>query len=359
MSLVPAEMGGDMNHLEPHPELYGTPWQTEELNGMPYRALGRSGLKTSCVGLGAYKFGFPETGDGSRTDERISHAIMDRAVELGVTFWDTANRYNNGSGNSERVIGRWFKRNPDHRRNVILATKVRGGMDGRTPNHGGLSRGNILDSVAACLERLQTDRIDLLYFHSPDDTVPLEESLSAVEDLVRQGCVRYFAVSNHTPAQLEAYEKLEPAFTIRCRVTAVQNQFDILHGESPKHPGVLDYAARTGVSFVAWAPLGRGLLTNRYLDPSKAGTGDRLFDEGGIATDINEQVLAKLRRLTELARAWNLELNQLTLAYMLTLPGMGPVIPACSSVPQLESNAAAGKVVLSAEKCAKVRAVLA
>jgi aryl-alcohol dehydrogenase-like predicted oxidoreductase len=347
-----------MNHREPHPDLYGVPYSTEEFNGMPFRPLGRSGLRVPRVGLGTWKFGLPETGDGARTGEKAAGEIMDRAVELGVTLWDTANRYNNASGNSERVIGRWLRRNPDRRRDVIIATKVRGGMDGRTPNHGGLSRGNILDSVAACLERLETDRIDLLYFHNSDDAVPPEESLAAVEDLVRQGAVRYFGVSNFTAEQLERYQRLEADFGVRCRIVVLQNQFDILHGEGAKHAGAMAQAARTGVSFVAWAPLAGGLLSDRYLDPKKAGRGDRLFDEGILEKATAGQVLAKLRRLAEIARASGLELSQLALAYMLTLPGMGPAIPAASSVKQLESNAAVGKVQLSEEQRAAVAAAL-
>jgi len=347
-----------VNQREPRPDLYGVTWQATEFNGMPYRPLGRSGLKVSTVGLGTWKFGLPETGDGSRTGEKAAAEIMDRAVELGVTFWDTANRYNSASGNSERVIGRWLRRNPDRRRDVVLATKVRGGMDGRTPNHGGLSRGNILDSVAACLERMETSWIDVLYFHNTDETVPMEESLAAVEDLVRQGLVRYFAVSNCTPELLELYQRQEAAFGVRCRVVAVQNQFDILSGESAKQPGALAAAARTGVAFVAWAPLAGGLLTDRYLDPAKAGPGDRLFDEGILAKSTGGQVLVKLRRLAEIARASSLELSQLALAYMLTLPGMGPAIPAASSVKQLESNAAAGKVKLTEDQRAAVAGAL-
>lgn len=348
-----------MNHLEPKPELYGVPFRTEEFNGMSYRQLGRSGLKVSVVGLGTWKFGLPETGDGSRTGEKAANEIMDRALSLGVTFWDTANRYNNASGNSERLIGRWLRRNPEQRRNVVLATKVCGGMDGRTPNHGGLSRGNILDSVAACLERLQCGWIDVLYFHNVDETTPMEESLSAVEDLVRRGSVRYFAVSNCTPELLERYQRQEAEFGVRCRVVAVQNQFDVLAGESSKHPGTLAAAARTGVSFIAWAPLAGGLLTERYLDPAKAGPGDRLFDEGSVAKLADARTVARLKRLAGLARSWGMELSQMVLGYMLTLPGMGPVIPAASSVKQLESNAKAGTIRLSDEQRGQVAAALA
>ena len=347
-----------MDQTIPHPELYDVPYTTDSFNGMPYRLMGRSGLRASAVGLGTWKLGFPETGDGARVGESTAYAIFDRALELGVTFWDTANRYNAGSGNSERLIGRWLKANPDQRRNVVVATKVCGGMDGRSPNHSRASRANILDSVYACLERLQVDHIDLLYFHVYDPVTPVEESLMAVEDLVRRDMVRYFAVSNFSVDQLRLYQAAEASLSTRCRVVAVQNRFDILHGESASSVGVLEYARRTGVSFIAFSPLGRGLLTRRYLDLDRVGPGDRLHDEGALQESTAGPVMGRLRRLAALADAWGLEVNQLALAYMLALPGMGPVIPASSTVAQLESNARAGQVTLSKKQVAQVQAIV-
>ena len=347
-----------MDHTQPHPELYGVPFFTDSFNGMPYVALGRSGLRVPKVGVGLWKIGFPETGDGARVDERTAYAVLDRAAAAGACLWDTANRYNNASGNSERIIGRWFRRNPDRRRDIVLATKVCGGMDGRTPNHGGLSRGCILDSVAACLARLQLDAIDLLYFHQFDPVTPPEESLSAVEDLVRRGVVRYFAVSNFTVEQIEAYRALESSFSPRVRILAVQNQFDILHGESEDHPGVLAHCVRTGISFVAWSPLARGLLSDRYLNPALAHKGDRLVDEGDLADELTPEVTSKLARLSALARDWDMPLSRLALAYMLTLPGMGPLIPSASTPDQVASNAQAGKVELTEEQRGKVEEVV-
>src|SRR5262249_49684372 len=155
--------------------------------GMPYRRLGGSGLRSPAIGLGTWKFGFPETGDGARCDEATAHAILDRAAELGVMFWDTANRYNAASGNSERIIGSWLQAHPQRRRDVVLATKTMGGMDGITPNHSGLSRLQIIESVKASMERLQVEWIDLLWFHRFDEEVPIEESLETIEDLVSRG----------------------------------------------------------------------------------------------------------------------------------------------------------------------------
>ncbi|MFZ5917363.1 MAG: aldo/keto reductase [Chloroflexota bacterium] len=347
-----------MDHSRPNRDLYNLPMTADSFQGMPYRRLGQSGLRVSDVGLGAWKIGYPETGDDARVDEKTALQLFDRAIELGVTFWDTANRYNAASGNSERVIGAWFKNNPDQRRNVVLATKIRWAMDGRTPNHSGLSRGSILDAVAASLARLRLEYVDLLYFHGFDTAVPAEESLATIEDLVSRGLVRYFAVSNFTVDQLALYRAVERSLSVRCRVLAVQNQFDILNGEAAGYPGVLAYAAQAGLSFVAWSPLARGLLTEKYLDLSQVGPGDRLYDEGTLARDTAPSKVDKLAQLAALAHEWGFKLNQLAIAYMLGLPGMGPVIASVSSVEQLASNAAAAQMTLSAGQRSRIRAVL-
>lgn len=347
-----------MDYKTPNIALYNVPFNIEMFNGMPYQTMGTSGLRVPNVGLGTWKIGYPETGDGSRVDEKRAFRLFDKAIELGVTLWDTANRYNNASGNSERIIGSWLKNNSAQRRNVILATKLFGGMDGFTPNHCGLSRGNIVDSVYTCLERLQTDYIDLLYFHAFDPITPIEESLATIEDLVRQDLIRYFAVSNFTVNQLNAYRTIESNMTVRSRVVAVQNQFDIFHGESESHEGVREYASRVGISYIAWSPLARGLLTEKYLNLTKVGPGDRLFDEGLIKGDMSLFNMEKLNRLAALSHEWSMKLNQLALSYMLTLPGMGPVIPSSSTVLQLESNAAAGKIILSEDQKMQIKEVL-
>jgi len=344
-----------MSHLIPDPSLYNLPAKLFDFHGMPYRQLGKSGLRVSAVGLGTWKFGYPETGDQSRVGERQAMELFERAWELGVTFWDTANRYNIASGNSERLIGRWLNKNPDKRRDIVVATKVWGGMDGRTPNHWGLSRGNILDSVYACLERLQTDHIDLLYFHRPDPTVGIDESLLAVEDLIRKDAVRYFGISNADADTLLAYDRfICQSAPLRTRVCAVQNRYDILRGEVPEVSGVLNYAAQENISFIAWSPLGQGLLTGRYNDRSSIGQGDRLFDEKSLGVLDSEAIMKKLSVLAEYASSFGVSMATLTLAIMLNIPGMGPVIPSASNIRQLEANAAAVKLALSREQADEI-----
>lgn len=348
-----------MDRKTPDTSFFKIPFKVDDFNGMPYRKLGNSGLRVSNIGLGTWKIGYPESGDESRINESTAFALFDKAVELGVTFWDTANRYNNASGNSERVIGAWFKKNPGLRRNVVVATKMGGSMDGITPNHCGLSRINILESVYESLQRLQSDHIDVLYFHAFDQVTPIDESLAAIEDLIKQDVVRYFAVSNFSIEQLNTFRAVQNSMSVRTRIVAVQNQFDILHGEYGNYQGVLDHASINGISFIAWSPMARGLLTHKYLDPSKAGPGDRLYDEGTLEKATGPATMGKLHQLAALAKEWNIELNQLAIAYMLTLPGMGPVIAASSNVEQLVSNAKAGVIILSDEQKNKINEVLA
>jgi aryl-alcohol dehydrogenase-like predicted oxidoreductase len=347
-----------MDETKLRTDLYHVPYSTEAFNGMPYRYLGSCGLQVPNIGLGTWKFGYPETGDESRVDEKTAFSILDRALELGVTLWDTANRYNSASGNSERIIGKWLKNHSEERRNVIIATKIGGSMDGRTPNHGGLSRGSILDAVRASLARLQTDYIDLLYFHHCDGNVPIEESLSTVEDLVSQGLIRYFGVSNYTVSQLEEVLQTAGRLSVRCRPAVVQNRYDVLQGEASARSGVLAYAAGRSLSFIAWSPLARGLLTNRYLDISEAGRGDRLYDEGLLEQAADHRTHEALTRLAALSARYGWQVSQMILAYMLTMPGMGPAIPSASSVSQLESNAAAGTIALSKEQIEEIASVL-
>ncbi len=347
-----------MDYLTPNPELFGLPFgSTHEFHGMPYRRLGRSGLSAGIVGLGTWKFGLPETRDGSRVDEEMAFDIFDRAWELGVTFWDTANRYHASSGNSERLIGRWFAENPDLRRDIVVATKVGGMMDGRTPNHAGLSRQSIMDAVYASLERLQTERIDLLYFHRPDSEAEAEESIAAVDDLIRGDMVRYFAVSNCRPEDYAAYEAaVQSSGSIRTRITAVQNGFDFIRGEDAQGIGMRQAACERGVSYIAWSPLAEGLLTGRFNGRSP-GKKDRLYgDEDALWA--NPAVQEKLAALKAIADAQHVSMARLVLAYMLTLPAMTHVIPAVSSVRQLEDNAAAAALSLDADTCAAIARIV-
>ena len=333
-------------------------WITDHYNGMAYRQLGNSGLWVSNLGLGTARYGYPESGDGASIDEKTAFRIFDRSIELGVVFWDTANCYSKQSGNAERVIGKWLHKNPDQRRNIVLATKIFAQMDGSTPNHSRLSRTNIMDSVYACLDRLQVDHIDLLYFHYYDPITPAEESLAAIEDLVSKDLVRYFGVSNFSVEQLLRYKAAEKTFSLRCKMVAVQNQFDILNGESPWRLNVLEQVAGWGMSFIAWSPLARGLLSRRYRELMNVGPGDWRYDGNYLEDMVKETTERKLAKLSTLAHQWGMDLNQLAIAYMLSMPGMGPIIASVSDSKQLESNAAAASIELTREQFVQLNEVL-
>lgn len=337
---------------------YGLPMSSNQFNGMSYRSLGQSGLQVPLIGLGTWKMGRPETGDGSRIDLANSLSLLDAAHQSGICFWDTANRYNNASGNAERNIGEWFRLHSSLRRNVVLCTKIGGAMDGPTPNHCGLSRKNIIEAVYSCLERLQTEYIDLLYFHFFDPLTPAEESLAAVEDLVRQQLVRYFAVSNTTLDQLNIFEKANSKNEVRTRILAVQNQYDLLFGEPEAYKGVKKHCEEQGISYIPWSPLARGLLSGKYGTGMAPKPGDRLYDEAGLQPLENAAIIKKITDLNKLAATLQIPMSQLVIAYMLTLPAMGPIIVASSNLQQLADNTAAAKIRLAAETVNKIETIL-
>jgi len=240
----------------------------------------------------------------------------------------------------------------------VIATKVYGGMDGLTPNHCRLTRGNLKESVYASLERMQIDTIDLLYLHHYDPMTPPEETFSALEDLIEDDLVRYLAISNFTIDQFKLYQSMELAFSPRSRILAVQNQYDMLRGEHPDYPGVLDFTRRQGATFIAYSPLAEGFLTDRYLDRSKVGPGDRIYDQGMLNELATEENQTKLNTLAKLAKEWDMSLVQLALAYTLTVPGMGPVIPGASSMEQLEANAKVGMINLTDEQLIEIKTII-
>ena len=214
-----------------------------------------------------------------------------------------------------------------------------------------------MEATYACLDRLQTDRIEIMQFHWFDELTPVEESLMAMEDLISQDLIRYLGVSNFSVKQLEKYAAFSDKLK-RTQIQSVQNQFDILYGEDPARKEVLDYCARNKLSFIAWSPLRGGVLTDRYLGGSNVGAGDRLVDENRLDQEMIEPVLKKLSQLAALAREWRMTLTQLTIAYMLHLPGMGPVIAGCSTPEQLVENANAGKITLEPEQMTAVTKIL-
>jgi len=353
--------------------------RTLSFRGMKCRQVGGSGLWVSEVGLGLWKWGDPSY-DGSRVGDHEGFKILDRALELGVFFWDTANSYNMGSGNSERVLGRYFaSRGGEVRDRVVLATKVTNSVRGVheeradfTPNQRGASRGYIMNAVDGCLRRLHTDYIDLLYLHSPtldeegDYETPLEETWGAFDDLISQGKVRYIAVSNHTAKQImDSMGALGGvAKDASRRIVAVQNPYNLVErdGVSKLEGGdertFLGFCRERRIGIVPYFPLASGLLTGRYRrDNLETVQGKIMYSDmqGRFLTDYNLRVV---ELLDELVRAKGITMAQLAIAWLLTHEEVPSVIAGVTKMAQLGDNARAADVALTEEDLRTIDGIL-
>src|SRR4051795_1892634 len=215
---------------------------------MQYRQLGRSGLKVSPICLGTMMFGGP-------TDETTSTRIIAKAREAGINFIDTADAYS--SGNSEQVVGRAISNN---RQNWVLATKLANPM-GEDPNRGGLSRRWVLQAAEESLKRLGTDYIDIYYLHKEDHSTPLEETVRAMGDLMRQGKIRYFGVSNYRAWRVAEICNICDRNGID-RPVVSQPYYNAMN----RMPEVEHFPAcgYYGLGIVPYSPLARGVLTGKY-----------------------------------------------------------------------------------------------
>jgi voltage-dependent potassium channel beta subunit len=314
---------------------------------MRYRRLGNSGLRLSEIGLGGWlTFGHVH-------DESSGRAVIDRAVDCGVNFFDTANVY--AAGACETMWGRLLAGHP--RSSYVLATKVYFPM-GDGPNDRGLSRKHVVEQCEASLQRLQTDYIDLYQCHRYDDQTPLEETVRAMDDLVRQGKILYWGFSCW-PAQ------------------AIRRTFDIcgdrLYAPISSQPHynmllrdleveVLPACAELGVGQVVFSPLEQGLLTGKYKPGQPLPEGSRAGDERqnqfiiDLATD--QRTLEHVDRLREVAEDAGCSLGQLALAWILRRPEITSCIVGATRPGQIEENAAASGIELSAGQLARLDEII-
>ncbi len=353
---------------------------TQTFRKMNYRRLGKSGLWISEIGLGLWKWGDPAY-DGSRVGEHAGFAILDRALELGVTHWDTANSYNGGAGNSERLLGRYFQRRGARARDqVVLATKVRNPVRAEhemtrefSPNESGASRKYILQAVEDSLCRLQTDYIDVLYHHAPNQLpdgtweTPLDETWDAFDHLISQGKVRYLAVSNRTASQLEAETQALAAVGANSarRIIGVQNHYNML--QRPKvaakeEPTMADadaflaYLAKAQIGLIPYVPLAVGLLTGRYRKGALDESG-RLAQEEWGKQFLTERNLDIVEQLIPVAERKSCTLAQLAIAWLLAHDVTASVIAGVTKVRHLEDNAGAVHVTLTEDDLAEIDAL--
>jgi len=305
---------------------------------METRSLGRTGLRVPELCLGTMTFGL-------QTDQEVSFQILDRALEGGIDFLDTADVYPLGGrledvGRTEEILGRWMqeRRNRDQ---LLLASKCRGRM-GRGPNDEGLSRQHILQAVEASLRRLGTDRIDLYQTHFFDPDTPIEETLRALDDLVRAGKVRYIGCSNYPAWRLS--EALETSERLGiARYESVQPRYNLLYREIETELLPLTRARRLGV--LVYNPLAGGLLTTKYHKGESPREGTR-FTLGTAAKvyrwrywqPAQFEALEAVRKLCD-ERA--LELASVAIAWALAQPGLTSVIIGASRPDQLDASLAA------------------
>jgi aryl-alcohol dehydrogenase-like predicted oxidoreductase len=313
---------------------------------MEYRSLGASGVKVSTLCLGAMTFG--EADEKSMmhkigADEATSHAVLSRALEAGVNFIDTADVYGQ-DGLSERVVGKWLAASKARDR-VVLATKFRFRM-AEGPNGTGASRLRIVRAVEESLRRLGTDRIDLYQIHCQDLDTPEEETLRALDDLVRAGKVLYLGASNYA-----AYRLVDSLWisrsTNRERFVALQAQYSLVVRDLEREHVPL--CRKFGLGILPWAPLAAGFLTGKYDKNSPPPTGTRLekFKErlAEYDTPRHWRILDALKAVAaEVGRPP----SQVALAWLLAKPAVTSVIFGARSVGQLDDNLGAATLALTA-----------
>lgn len=310
---------------------------------MEYTRLGATGLRVSRLALGCMTYGDPNRGLHRWTlDEAASAPFFRQAVELGITFWDTANVYQQGSG--EEYVGRAIKRF-SRREDIVLATKVSGRMhDG--PGGSGLSRTAILEQVDASLRRLGTDHIDVYYVHRFDEETPVEETMQALDDIVRAGKVRYLGASSMYAWQ---FAKLQTAAAVGglTPFVAMENQYNLLKREEERE--MIPMCADTGVGLTPYSPNGKGRLAR----PRGAATDRSNIDEVAKAfdTDADGPIIDAVE---EIAAERGIPMAQVALAWVLRNPTVAAPIIGATKPAHLTDAAAALDVQLTDEEVARL-----
>jgi aryl-alcohol dehydrogenase-like predicted oxidoreductase len=309
-----------------------------------YRNLGNSGLQVSVVGLGCNNFGM-------RLDAAATKAVVDKAIDMGITFFDTADVYG-GRGKSEEYLGPALK---PHRRNVVIATKSASPM-GEGPYWAGASRKYLMDAVDDCLRRLDTDYIDLYQMHRWDDRTPIEETLRALEDMVRAGKVRYIGCSNYT-----GWQVVEAAWVAKTEhltpFISAQNQYNLLERNIERE--LVPACRKYGLSILPYFPLASGFLTGKYRPGEPPPEGTRLAGMGPMASRVlNEKNFDTLMKLEGLAQRSGHTMLDLAIGWLASLPYVGSVIAGATKPEQVEQNVKAAEYRLTPEEMKEVDEIL-
>jgi len=310
---------------------------------MEYRNLGRSGLSVSQIGLGGNNFGW-------WADEEASIPVIHHAIDTGVNFIDTADIYDRG--HSEEYIGKAIK---GRRANLIVATKFANPM-GEDPNERGGSRRYVMRAVDASLKRLQTDYIDLYQMHLPDPTTPIEETLRALDDLVRGGKVRYIGCSNFA-----AWQMCEALWTSKVNdlhpFVSAQPMYNILARQIERE--LVPCCQAYGIGIIPYSPLASGFLTGKYRQGEPAPEGARLSgSDPRFQRVFTEDNWTKLAKLEDYAKEHDHTVGELAITWLLAKPMVATVIAGARKVEQVTANVAAGDWKLTAEEVTEIEALL-
>ncbi len=314
---------------------------------MKIKRLGRTGLKVSEICLGTMTF-------ANQCDEATSFAIMDAAWDAGIFFFDTADVYPLGAtaetrGQTEVYVGNWIKQR-GVREKMVLATKCRGNM-GDGPNEAGLSRKYIMSAVDASLRRLQTDYIDLYQLHSPDLETPIEETMEALNDVVKAGKVRYLGCSNYQAYQLAKALWVSDKNGL-ARFECDQPRYNILYREIENE--ILPLCRQEGVGVIAYNPLAGGFLTGRYQPGQEVEEGSRftVYSAGKMyqARYWQEAQFMAVQELKAYFEPRGRSLTQVALSWVLAQPGITSAIVGASKPEQLKDSLPGTDLTLEKEE---------
>ncbi|CAN7717375.1 aldo/keto reductase family protein [Paenibacillus sp. LjRoot56] len=314
---------------------------------MQYRRLGNSGLKVSELSLGSWLT------YGGAIDDKQSESIIDKAYELGINLFDTANVYHKGE--AERVVGRALSKYP--RESYVLATKVCVPM-GDGPNDRGLSRKHIREQCDASLQRLGVDYIDLYQCHRYDTDTPLEETLCALDDLIKQGKVLYTGVSMWKAEQLLDAVHIAKALRLH-PIISNQPQYHMFRRGIEKE--IVPLSVREGIGQIVFSPLAQGILTGKYKPGMPFPSDSRAVDpeqNGAIFQLMKDEQLGKVEKLIPIAERNELSVAQLALAWILRLDNVASCIIGASRPQQVEENVRASGVKLSEKDLWEIEAIL-
>jgi len=307
------------------------------------RELGSSGLVVSLVGLGCNNF-------GSRIDESSARAVVDAAIDAGITLFDTAESY--GSGKSETFLGNAIR---GRREQVVVATKF-GWTSGPA---GSLARGSaayIRDAIEGSLQRLGTDYVDLYQYHRPDGVTPIEETLGAMNELVAAGKVRFIGSSNFAAAQVSEADEVARAGGL-ARFVSAQNAYSWVEREAEEE--LVPVLEQLGIGLIPYFPLANGLLTGKYRRGQPPPEGSRL--SGGVRlrrdVEMSDEDWDRIEALEHFAAERGLTLLDVAIGGLAAQPAVSSVIAGATSPEQVRANASAGEWEPSAAEIALLRSL--